>query len=110
MWIYGSATLGTVSSGTDIWIGLPSSTNLKTSKMVSLKTKLGELTRLLGGGTSIQNTNNPHLTYDSGLGSAKLRISFNTSSAYNQNSGTNFNNSEVINFIAGPLPIDEWGA
>jgi len=110
MWIFGSATLGTVSSGADIWLGLPGSTNLKTAKLVSLKTKLGELTRLVGGGTAIQTTNNPHLTYDSALGAAKLRISFNTTSAYNQNGGTNFNNSEVINFIAGPLPIDEWGA
>lgn len=106
--IYGSAQVGTVSGGTDVWFSLPSGLNLKTSKIVSRVTKLGEGTRLANA--NIQTTNSPHLCYDSALGSTKLRITFSANgSTYDQNGGTNFNNNDVVNFVSGPLPIDEWG-
>jgi len=113
IFIFGSLTIGTAGGGTDVWISLPSGLNLKSTKIVSRKTKLGECTRLFSSRTSISSTLNPHLCYDSGLSSATNRLrfaSYTQSGLYDQDAASGlFNNNEVISIATGPLPIDELG-
>lgn len=108
--IFGSVTFGTTSGGSDVWFSIPSGINLDTSAgIVSRVTKLGESTRLTSGSNGLNANIHFHLCYDSSLGATKIRFSFGVSSGvYEQNAGSNFNSSEVVNIDTGLIPIAEW--
>lgn len=112
--IYGSFRVGgNGTGGTNVSIPLPPGLNLNTSKVISLRTKLGELTRLYSAGSVYLTDNNfgYDLVYDSALGANCLRFTdYITSTVYQQRTGNLVSAANDRFTFSAKFPVAGWSS
>lgn len=112
--IYGSFRVGgNGTGGINVSIPLPPGLNLNTSKVISLRTKLGELTRLYSAGSVFLTDNNfgYDLVYDSALGANCLRFTdYITSTVYQQRTGGNVSAANDRFTFSAKFPVAGWSS
>lgn len=109
--IYGSYRAGATLAGTSAFIPLPPGINLNASKVISLRTKLGQATRLSAGTAyTTSDTIGFDLVYDSSLGANCLRITDYVSTLlYVQRAGNVTTSNDRITFTA-KFPVAGWSS